>query len=214
MYALLRSPLLSSAAQYHTDLTAYLHHLWGCLPSKELVKAVYPALSAWANPEEVLVGGLGLSKVSLRESFLAAPAAATAGGGGGGTEGGDGSLPDGVTGEAVATASGEVTAAAALGKAVPAAGGVAGGSFSSGKSVRFLDADAIVAPGEVGVISRKAAVYFLDAYILLLVYYRADAGVDVVMPPPQQSTLWRLVNKIRKVRGWRHGRGEVKGVPA
>jgi protein transport protein SEC24 len=42
VYALLRSPLLSSAAQYHSDLTAYLHHLWCCLPPRELAKAVYP----------------------------------------------------------------------------------------------------------------------------------------------------------------------------
>ena len=184
MYALLRSPLLSSAAQYHTDLTAYLHHLWGCLPSKELVKAVYPALSAWANPEEVLAGGLGLSKASLRESFLAAPSAppAAAAGGGGGEEGGG------------------IPSAVAAAGAGGGGGGGSGGSFTSGKSVRFLEADAIVAPGEVGVISRKANIYFLDAYILLLVYYRVDAGGDVVMPPPQQSTLWRLVNKIRKVR--------------
>ena len=42
VYALLRSPLLSSAAQYHSDLTAYLHHLGCCLPPRELAKAVYP----------------------------------------------------------------------------------------------------------------------------------------------------------------------------
>ena len=40
IYALLRSPLLASAAQTHPDLAAYLQHLWTCLPAGELSRAV------------------------------------------------------------------------------------------------------------------------------------------------------------------------------
>eukprot|EP00775_Hariotina_reticulata_P007478 gene7478-7687_t len=56
VYALLRSPLLSSAAQYHSDLTAFLHHLWCCLPPKELSRAVYPCLTAFADTDTLIAG--------------------------------------------------------------------------------------------------------------------------------------------------------------
>lgn len=56
VYALLRSPLLSSAAQAHSDLTAYLQHLWTSLPPRELVTAIYPTLSAWADTDTLIAG--------------------------------------------------------------------------------------------------------------------------------------------------------------
>lgn len=66
VYALLRSPLLSSAAQGHADLTTYLHQLWLTgLPAKELARAIYPELSAWGDPNKLISSGLDLSKASL-----------------------------------------------------------------------------------------------------------------------------------------------------
>jgi hypothetical protein len=83
-YALLRSPLLSPAAQAHVDLTAYLRHLWGGLPAGELSRAVYPSLSAWADASTLLAAGLDLSRASLEASFGAGGGAAAAAAGAGG----------------------------------------------------------------------------------------------------------------------------------
>lgn len=51
--------------------------------------------------------------------------------------------------------------------------------------------------------SARGRIFFLDAYILLLVLYRgsstATAAADVVYPPPQQSALWRTISKLRQV---------------
>jgi hypothetical protein len=77
VYALLRSPLLSSAAQYHSDLTAYLHHLWCCLPPHELAKAVYPgvlcAAAAAAAAASVHVRPLHVWNVLCKAIVLCMP---------------------------------------------------------------------------------------------------------------------------------------------
>jgi len=133
VYALLRSPLLSPAAQSHADLTTYLHHLWGSLPAPELSRAIYPALSAWADCETLIAGGLDLSKASLD-----AYSGQGGGGGGGGGEIGPG-----------AAAGAEGSAAAAAGRPatiwvldayililvlyLPGQGGVEGGGEAGGE---------------------------------------------------------------------------------
>ena len=57
VYALLRSPLLAPAAEgQHPDLTTFLAHLWACLPPSELVRAIYPVLCSYHDPETMVQG--------------------------------------------------------------------------------------------------------------------------------------------------------------
>ena len=58
VYALLRSPLLAPAAEgQHPDLTTFLAHLWACLPPSELVRAIYPVLCSYHDPETMVGAG-------------------------------------------------------------------------------------------------------------------------------------------------------------
>jgi hypothetical protein len=43
-------------------------------------------------------------------------------------------------------------------------------------------------------------VLLLDAFMLVLVLYRAGAGAHVPFPPPEHSKLWRLVADVQRVR--------------
>jgi hypothetical protein len=54
--------------------------------------------------------------------------------------------------------------------------------------------------------------YFLDAFILLLVYYVHGADEAVPLPPPQDSQLWGLIGRIRKVGGVEGTSGSSSGV--
>lgn len=193
VYALLRSPLLSSAAQYHSDLAAYLHHLWCALPPHELAKAVYCRLTAFADPDRMIATGLPLSRHSLQGPVLAEAAAAAARG-------------------AVAAAKKGVTAAAADDDAPPAdsaaaaacdeAGGAAAGQHdgrvdpaAAAAAQSALSLSAAVAEGR-----ESANILLLDAFILVLVLYRASAPAELPFPPPQDSLLWRTITEIKTVR--------------
>jgi len=51
------SPVLAPLSEgQHGDLLAFLEHCWGCLTPSELACAVYPVLSAYANPETLVSG--------------------------------------------------------------------------------------------------------------------------------------------------------------
>jgi hypothetical protein len=48
---------------------------------------------------------------------------------------------------------------------------------------------------------REAAnILLLDAFILVLVLYRASAPAELPFPPPQDSLLWRAITEIKTVR--------------
>ncbi|KAF5833286.1 hypothetical protein DUNSADRAFT_10451 [Dunaliella salina] len=49
----------------HGDLVAFLEHCWGSLTPSELACAVYPHLSAYADPDTVVCSNLPLSKSML-----------------------------------------------------------------------------------------------------------------------------------------------------
>lgn len=199
VYALLRSPLLSSAAQYHSDLTAYLHHLWCALPPHELAKAVYPGLSAFADPDRLIATGLPLSRHSLQGPVLAEAAAAAA-------RKAVAAAKQGVVGAAAADAAaaasqGSAPAAAEAEAAV--AGGEAGGVQQGEGTVdpavaaaaqSALSLSAAVAEGREG-----ANILLLDAFILVLVLYRSSAPAALPFPPPQDSLLWRAITDIKRV---------------
>ncbi|KAL6760798.1 hypothetical protein V8C86DRAFT_2548426 [Haematococcus lacustris] len=72
VYALLRSPLLAPPVEgQHPDLLAFLEHMWGSLPPGELVRAVYPVLSSWADNDTLV-----MQRHSLSRGALLAPDAA------------------------------------------------------------------------------------------------------------------------------------------
>ncbi|KAF6265854.1 hypothetical protein COO60DRAFT_1697553 [Scenedesmus sp. NREL 46B-D3] len=174
VYALLRSPLLSSAAQHHSDLTAYLHHLWCCLPPRELAKAVYPGLSAFADSDTLIAEGLALSRNSLQGPQLAEAAAAAA--------------RQGVT-----------AAAAASQAAACAAAGAAADSADAAAEYNTAQA-ALALAGAVAEGKQAANILLLDAFILVLVVFRAGAPGQLPFPPPQQSKLSRIIADIKRER--------------
>jgi hypothetical protein len=53
---------------------------------------------------------------------------------------------------------------------------------------------AAVAEGQQG-----ANILLLDAFILVLVLYRAGAPETMPFPPPQQSKLWRMMQDLKRV---------------
>ncbi|KAJ9517351.1 hypothetical protein QJQ45_016723 [Haematococcus lacustris] len=55
----------------HPDLLAFLEHMWGSLPPGELVRAVYPVLSSWADNDTLV-----MQRHSLSRGALLAPDAA------------------------------------------------------------------------------------------------------------------------------------------
>jgi hypothetical protein len=171
VYALLRSPLLSSAAQCHSDLTSYLHSLWCSLPPRELARAVYPSLTAFADPNTPIASRLPLSRHSLAGPALAEAAAAYAK-------------------QAVAVAKGGDAAAAAGGGGVEAEEGTAAAATAAQAA---LGVSAAVAEGRAG-----AEVLLLDAFILVLVLYRSSASA-LPFPPPEDSQLWHAVADIKRV---------------
>eukprot|EP00200_Dunaliella_tertiolecta_P008044 CAMPEP_0202381876 /NCGR_PEP_ID=MMETSP1127-20130417/39382_1 /ASSEMBLY_ACC=CAM_ASM_000462 /TAXON_ID=3047 /ORGANISM="Dunaliella tertiolecta, Strain CCMP1320" /LENGTH=964 /DNA_ID=CAMNT_0048980955 /DNA_START=356 /DNA_END=3245 /DNA_ORIENTATION=- len=66
VYALLRSPVLAPPVEgQHGDLVAFLEHCWGSLTPSELACAVYPHLTAYADPDTVVCSNLPLSKSML-----------------------------------------------------------------------------------------------------------------------------------------------------
>ncbi|WIA11779.1 hypothetical protein OEZ85_011873 [Tetradesmus obliquus] len=178
VYALLRSPLLSSAAQYHSDLTAYLHHLWCCLPPRELAKAVYPGLSAFADPDTLIASGLALSRNSLQGTQLAEAAAAAA--------------------REVVTAASAASQAAA-GAAAAAAGAAAESAVEAAEHSKAAQA-ALAVAAAVAEGKQAANILLLDAFILVLVVYRAGAPGELPFPPPQQSKLSRIIADIKRER--------------
>eukprot|EP00195_Chlamydomonas_chlamydogama_P017072 CAMPEP_0202896248 /NCGR_PEP_ID=MMETSP1392-20130828/5266_1 /ASSEMBLY_ACC=CAM_ASM_000868 /TAXON_ID=225041 /ORGANISM="Chlamydomonas chlamydogama, Strain SAG 11-48b" /LENGTH=777 /DNA_ID=CAMNT_0049581523 /DNA_START=303 /DNA_END=2636 /DNA_ORIENTATION=+ len=69
VYALLRSPLLAPPAPgQHPDLTAFIEHLWACLPPQELITAVYPVLSSYSDPDTLALPRHSLSQAALLSS--------------------------------------------------------------------------------------------------------------------------------------------------
>jgi hypothetical protein len=218
MYALLRSPLLSSAAQYHSDLTAYLHHLWCALPPHELAKAVYPGLSAFADTDHLIATGLPLSRHSLQGPALAAAAIAAAKKAVGAAKA---SVPAQGGSSAISTADagrvGSTFLAGAAGGGVPTAE-QQGGTVGSAESAEPVGGDSAPAPPDPAAaaaaqaaLSLSAAVaegrqganvLLLDAFILVLVLYRSSAGAEMQFPPAQDSLLWRTITDIKRVRTW------------
>lgn len=180
VYALLRSPLLSSAAQYHSDLTAYLHHLWCALPPQELSKAVYPRLTAFVDPATLIASRLPLSRHSLQGPVLAEAAAATAR-------------------EAVAAA--KQAAGAAGGGEDGGAGGDTAGASADDAAVTAAAQAALSLSAAVAEGQAAANVLLLDAFILVLVLYRGTAPPELAFPPPQDSLLWHMISDIKRVRG-------------
>ncbi|KAG2486738.1 hypothetical protein HYH03_014664 [Edaphochlamys debaryana] len=66
VYALLRSPLLAPFAEgQHPDLTAFLRHLWSSLPPHELVRAVYPVMQSYTDPDHLAFPRHSLSRAAL-----------------------------------------------------------------------------------------------------------------------------------------------------
>eukprot|EP00879_Flechtneria_rotunda_P001812 GHRR01001976.1.p1 GENE.GHRR01001976.1~~GHRR01001976.1.p1 ORF type:complete len:996 (+),score=422.55 GHRR01001976.1:2722-5709(+) len=195
VYALLRSPLLSSAAQYHSDLTAYLHHLWCCLPPDELAKAVYPGLWAFADPDTLIAGGLPLSRQSLRGALLAEAAAATA--------------RSAVKAEAAAQITAAATADSASSDKVsqeeqPRNSSVANeqASIADQQHINHSAAAnaALALAAAVAEKEQPANIFLLDAFILVLVVYCQGASANVAYPPPQHSKLWRMISDIKRAR--------------
>jgi hypothetical protein len=201
VYALLRSPLLSSAAQYHSDLTAYLHHLWCDLPPHELAKAVYPRLTAFADPDRLIAAGLPLSRHSLHGPALAEAAAAAAR-------------------KAVAEAKGSASTAQALPACAAAAAAPANGIPAAAAAAEPMEGDGMGGQRGEGLVDPAAAaaaqaaltlsaavaegheganILLLDAFILVLVLYRGGAPAELPFPPPQNSLLWRAITDIKRV---------------
>lgn len=199
VYALLRSPLLSSAAQYHSDLTAYLHHLWCALPPHELAKAVYPGLTAFADPDRLIATGLPLSRHSLHGPALAEAAAAAARKAVAAAKGSAGAAQTApVSAADAAAAKGTPTAAAAeLAQGDGAIGQQGEGAVdpaAAAAAQAALQLSAAVAEGHEG-----ANILLLDAFILVLVLYRGSAPAELPFPPPQNSLLWRAITDIKRV---------------
>lgn len=195
VYALLRSPLLSSAAQYHSDLAAYLHHLWCALPPHELAKAVYCRLTAFADPDRMIATGLPLSRHSLQGPVLAEAAAAAA-------RGAVAAAKKGVRAAAAADAADATPAGSAPAAVGDEAGGAAAGQdggrvdpAAAAAAQSALSLSAAVAEGR-----ESANILLLDAFILVLVLYRASAPAELPFPPPQDSLLWRAITEIKTVR--------------
>mmetsp|Transcript_35145 Transcript_35145/g.91272 ORF Transcript_35145/g.91272 Transcript_35145/m.91272 type:complete len:638 (-) Transcript_35145:739-2652(-) len=71
VYVLLQSPLLvesskSGAAHHqHPDLRCYLQNLWAALPPGDLLRAVYPILSSWKDPDTQAYPKHSLSRTAL-----------------------------------------------------------------------------------------------------------------------------------------------------
>lgn len=194
VYALLRSPLLSSAAQYHSDLTSYLHHLWCCLPPNELAKAVYPGLKAFADPDTLLAEGLPLSRESLQGPQLAEAAAAAAR---------EVVAAASAASQVAAAEAGMATAAAPPAAGVPDAVGPPSTAAVAAAAEYAQQAQAALALAQAVAEGQQAAnILLLDAFILVLVVYRTGAPADLPFPPPQHSKLWRMIQDIKRVSAW------------
>ena len=67
VFALLRSPLLSPRELRHPDARAAIGRLWAALPPDHLRRAVYPALSSFADPDTlVLLSTRGKAERKIR----------------------------------------------------------------------------------------------------------------------------------------------------
>lgn len=66
VYALLRSPLLAhGGALAGADVTAFLHHLWSCLPPAELCRSIYPCLTSYTDHDHQAYPRHSLSRAAL-----------------------------------------------------------------------------------------------------------------------------------------------------
>lgn len=72
--------------------------------------------------------------------------------------------------------------------------GPAGPPTAASAAQAALSLSAAVAEGRTG-----ANILLLDAFILVLVLYRAGAPPDLPFPPPQNSALWRAITEIKRV---------------
>eukprot|EP00193_Tetraselmis_chui_P003922 CAMPEP_0177762252 /NCGR_PEP_ID=MMETSP0491_2-20121128/6244_1 /TAXON_ID=63592 /ORGANISM="Tetraselmis chuii, Strain PLY429" /LENGTH=846 /DNA_ID=CAMNT_0019278291 /DNA_START=238 /DNA_END=2778 /DNA_ORIENTATION=+ len=71
VYVLLQSPLLFDGNgadrldQPHPDLRCYLQNLWASLPPADLLRAVYPVLSSWSDPDTQAYPKHSLSRTAI-----------------------------------------------------------------------------------------------------------------------------------------------------
>eukprot|EP00884_Botryococcus_braunii_P002587 jgi/Botrbrau1/12329/Bobra.4_3s0002.2 len=68
VFALLRSPLLSLRDPVHGDNPSALAHLWSGLPPDELMRAIYPTLSSYSDPDTLVCQRHSLSRAALVSS--------------------------------------------------------------------------------------------------------------------------------------------------
>ena len=54
VYGLLRSPTFNQAASHHPDMPTHLRLLLSTLPPAELRRAVYPLMSSYTTPDELV----------------------------------------------------------------------------------------------------------------------------------------------------------------
>jgi hypothetical protein len=134
----------------------------------------FAGLSAFADPDTLIASGLALSRNSLQGAQLAEAAAAAA--------------------REVVTAASAASQAAA--GAPAAADGAAAAAEQSKAAQAALAVAAAVAEGK-----QAANILLLDAFILVLVVYRAGAPGELPFPPPQQSKLSRIIADIKRVSG-------------
>jgi hypothetical protein len=138
-------------------------------------------LSAFADPDTLIADGLALSRDSLQGPQLAEAAAAAAR-------------------ETVAAASAASQAASGSLPAAAAAAGAAAESAAAAAAEYSRTAQAALAlAGAVAEGKQAANVLLLDAFILVLVVYRAGAPGELPFPPPQQSKLSRIIADIKRV---------------
>jgi hypothetical protein len=140
-----------------------------------LSKTAPAGLSAFADPDTLIAEGLALSRNSLQGAQLAEAAAAAAR-------------------EVVTAASAASQAAAADSAAADGAAVAAAAAEQSKAAQAALALAAAVAEGK-----QSANILLLDAFILVLVVYRAGAPGDLPFPPPQQSKLSRIIADIKRV---------------
>jgi len=53
---------------------------------------------------------------------------------------------------------------------------------------------------QAALITSGSPIFFLDAFTCLIVYYSPTVDPALPFPPPQNCTLWRVINKLKQER--------------